>query len=168
MDGRAAKAAEYPKELYEAICRGIRKQLNHDELMSRMPRKVIHSVYLHIDSMVRGQYVHNDDVPKDRDLYWGYDFVDDVSGLQLDRKLVKAARQLEMEFFKSLGVYKHDTIDNCWRVTGKAPIGVRWGDTNKGDNENPDVRCRLVAQEINMGADDDLYAATPPIEALII
>ena len=28
------------------------------------------------------------------------------------------------------------------------------------------MRCRLVAQEINTGADDDLYVATPPIEAL--
>ena len=41
-------------------------------------------------------------------------------------------------------------------------------DTNKGDASNPDVRCRLVTQEINTYADDDLYAATPPIEALKI
>ena len=65
-----------------------------------------------------------------------------------------------------MGVYEYDTVDNCWLLTGRGPLGTRWVDTNKGDNENPDVRCRLVAQEINTGSNDDLYAATPPIEAL--
>ena len=107
-------------------------------------------------------------MPATKDIYWGQDFVDDVTGLELDRQLVDKARELEVRFFKSLGVYVYDTIDNYWEITGKPPLGVRWVDTNKGDNENPDVRCRLVAQEINTGADDDLYAATPPIEALKI
>ena len=50
-------------------------------------------------------------------------------------------------------------------MIGKGPIGTRWVDTNRGDNDNPDVRSRLVGQEINTGVDDDLFAATPPIEA---
>ena len=33
-------------------------------------------------------------------------------------------------------------------------------------DHNPDYRSRLVAKEINTHKDDDLYAATPPIEAL--
>ena len=53
-------------------------------------------------------------------------------------------------------------------MTGKKPIGVRWVDINKGDDQNPDYRSRLVAKEINTGHDDDLFAATPPIEALKI
>ena len=46
-------------------------------------------------------------------------------------------------------------------------IGSRWVNCNKGDQENPDVRCRLVAQEVNTGSGgcDDFYAATPPLEA---
>ena len=39
------------------------------------------------------------------------------------------------------------SIEECWRRTGKAPIGVRWADTNKGSDEAPDVRCRLVARD---------------------
>ena len=31
---------------------------------------------------------------------------------------------------------------------------------------NPDYRTRFLAQEINMGADDDLYAAIPQLKLL--
>ena len=30
---------------------------------------------------------------------------------------------------------------------------------------DPDVRCRLVGQEVNTHADESFYAATPPLEA---
>ena len=60
----------------------------------------------------------------------------------------------------------YDSIDNSYLLTGKKPIAVRWVDVNKGNDKNPDYRTRLVAKEINTHKDDDLYAATPPIEAL--
>ena len=46
-------------------------------------------------------------------------------------------------------------------------MGCRWVNCNKGDLTNPDVRCRLVAQEVNHGdgPTDAFYAATPPLEA---
>ena len=56
----------------------------------------------------------------------------------------------------------------CWQNTGKKPIGVRWVDTNKGSEEVPDVRCRLVARDFKNKKDtdrEDLFAATPPVEA---
>ena len=71
-----------------------------------------------------------------------------------------------MEFFYKMGVYEYSAVNECRRLTGKGPIGTRWVDTNNGDNVNPDIRSRLVGQEINTGSDDDLFAATPPIEAL--
>ena len=52
------------------------------------------------------------------------------------------------------------------RATGGKIIGTRWVDVNKGDTEVPDCRSRLVGREFNIGKDDDLYAATPPLEAL--
>ena len=73
-----------------------------------------------------------------------------------------------MQFFYEKGVYYYDTIGNSIKLTGKKPIGVRWVDINKGDDQNPDYRSRLVAKEINTGHNDDLFAATPPIEALKI
>ena len=51
--------------------------------------------------------------------------------------------------------------------TGKSPIGVRWVYVNKGDQGKPEIRARLVAQEIRQEASDgSMYAATPPLESV--
>ena len=48
--------------------------------------------------------------------------------------------------------------------TGKGPVSVRWVDMSKGSGE---VRSRLVARDFRGGEKgrDDLFAATPPLEA---
>ena len=63
-------------------------------------------------------------------------------------------------------LYTKVPIDQCWRITGKAPIGTRWIDINKQDEANPLYRSRLVGQEFNTSNDVSLYAATPPLELL--
>ena len=65
-------------------------------------------------------------------------------------------------------LYDKVPINECKRATGKMPITVRWIDINKGDNEKPNYRSRLVARELNTHKRDDLFAATPPLEALKI
>ena len=50
--------------------------------------------------------------------------------------------------------------------TGRKPIGVRWRNINKGDRYNVNVRSRLVAKEFNNKKCDDLFAGTPPVEAM--
>jgi hypothetical protein len=47
----------------------------------------------------------------------------------------------------------------------KGPIGTKRIDINKGDAKNPEYRSRLVAQESKRDKTDDLFAATPPLEA---
>ena len=47
------------------------------------------------------------------------------------------------------------------RVTGKKPITVRWVDHDKGDEDNPNVRPRLVARDIRKGG-ESIFAPTPP------
>ena len=42
----------------------------------------------------------------------------------------------EMMEFRTRNVYTHVPIQQCWDVTGKAPIGVRWVDINKGDSRS--------------------------------
>ena len=50
-------------------------------------------------------------------------------------------------------------------MTGKAPVGTRWIDVNKGDQDHPDYRSRIVAQEIKRDKNQELFAGTPPLEA---
>ena len=70
-----------------------------------------------------------------------------------------------MQEFRKHRVYDKVDIQECWDNTGKEPIGTRWVDINKGDESNPDYRSRLVAQEIKVDKREDLFAATPPLEA---
>ena len=92
--------------------------------------------------------------------YW-----DDLSGKELIPKLVKKARMDDMKEVNKHNVYVKVPIEECWTNTGKQPIGTRWVDVNKGDDANPEYRSRLVAQEIKVDKREDLFAATPPLEA---
>ena len=90
---------------------------------------------------------------------------DDVSSVDLDPEPVKQAREVEMAFFRKMQVYTR-VPRAMQRMNGGKIIGVRWVDVSKGDSGNPDTRSRLVGQEVNTGKNDELYASTPPLEAL--
>ena len=95
-----------------------------------------------------------------------YEAVDDVSGAVLDEKMAREARRVEMEFFERMGVYTRVTMDDARKSGVGKFIQGRWIDINKGDTERPDYRSRFVGKEFNTGTDPELYAATPPLEAL--
>ena len=90
---------------------------------------------------------------------------DDTTGEELDHKMVRAARDEEMVEVRKHHLYSKVPLKECWERTGKDPIGVRWVDVNKGDNVHPEYRSRLVAKEIKANKREDLFAATPPLEA---
>jgi hypothetical protein len=79
--------------------------------------------------------------------------------------LVDAARKIETESIKKHGVCEKVPIEECWRNIGKDLAGVNRVDTNKGDKENPEYRCRLLAKELKKDKREDLFAATSPLEA---
>ena len=56
-------------------------------------------------------------------------------------------------------------MKECYEKTGKEPIGVKWIGVNKGDKNNPEYRSRLVAHTVKKDKRQDLFAATPPLEA---
>ena len=58
-------------------------------------------------------------------------------------------------------------IGHSWEKTGKCPASVRWVDVNNGGEGEMEVRCRLVARDFKGKAKgrDNLFAATPPLEA---
>ena len=59
-----------------------------------------------------------------------------------------------------------------WKVRPRAAagdkriVGTRWACSNKGDELRPDVRCRLVCQEVKTYETEEFYAAPPPGETL--
>ena len=56
-------------------------------------------------------------------------------------------------------------MQEAMRVSGKKPIRGKRVDVNKGDEASPEYRSRYVACEIKRDKRDDLFAATPPLEA---
>ena len=75
-------------------------------------------------------------------------YKDALTGQTLPPALVEEARKRELEYFASKGVWHLRPREEAYRVMGKAPISVKWVDTNKQDDENPPIRSRLVAREI--------------------
>jgi hypothetical protein len=77
---------------------------------------------------------------------------------------VIAARKEEIKFMEDRGIWEVKPIKECWDRTGKAPVSVRWVDTNKGGEWEVVVRSRLVARDFKGkdGDRDDLFAETPP------
>ena len=82
----------------------------------------------------------------------------------LDAQLVKAARQEEIRGAEAMEVWVKVPRIEAVAKTGKAPVGTILVDTDKGDGTSPNVRSRVVAQELRRESDFILFVATPPIE----
>ena len=143
--GRTRKAEVYPEELCREIVLGLRDQMMYD---GRMITGGIGAVTPAEED--KGSFKR----------YW-----DDISGEQLNSDMVDIARKEEMVEVKKHAVYDKVDLTECYEKTGKPPIKTRWVDINKGDRIHPEYRSRLVAQEFNTGKREDLFAATPPLEA---
>ncbi len=90
---------------------------------------------------------------------------DEITGAILPPLLVQQARAEELKFMSEWGVWERAPISACWQETGRAPIGSKWVDVNKGDAVKPLIRSRFVVKEIATYKSDDFFAATPPLEA---
>jgi hypothetical protein len=78
---------------------------------------------------------------------------DDVEGGVLPMARVKEARRKEVTYMRGRKLCELRPIEECREKLGKAPVSMRWVDTNKG-NEHADegeVRCRLVARDFKCG-----------------
>ena len=92
-------------------------------------------------------------------------FSDDITGQPLNPEICRLARQKEIDYFRSQGVWDMRRVQEAWSRTGRPPISVRWVEVNKGDDEHPNYRSRLVAREIRMAGEDSIFAFTPPLES---
>ena len=57
---------------------------------------------------------------------------DDVHGGALPKEMVEEARKEEIGIMQGRNIWSLKPIEDCWRGTAKAPLTVRWVDTNKG------------------------------------
>ena len=76
------------------------------------------------------------------------------------------ARREEVEHIGRHKMYTRFSRETCLRETGRAPIKTGWAETDRGQPEKPNVRARRVAKEYKTNARPELYASTPPLEAL--
>ena len=163
LEGRNTKLAQvYPREFCRAVCEGIAAEKRLRALGMEV---------LSLDQIEEAASQYGVDPSSDLHedgLEPGMMAADDQSGEELDVGRVRGARKEEISYFRSMKVYDKVPKDRCWKETGKAPIGVRWVDINKGDTITPNYRSRLVAMEFKTDERPEWYAATPPSECLKI
>jgi hypothetical protein len=132
--GRIAKAAAvYPRKLCRAVLKGFCAQLKKDGSLE--------NGVFGIDT------VHEKDTIRDESTEGcSGKFRDDITQQLLRDDLVLAAREKELEYFRSKSVWVKRLRQEAFDRTRRAPITVRWVDVNKGDDEVPNYRSRLVAR----------------------
>ena len=91
------------------------------------------------------------------------EYYDEVIGRRMPPDLVRAARRGEANCtldWKTWGWV--DRVEG-WRRSRRQPLKTCWVDVNRGDDETPDIRSRLVAKEIAFHKGDDFFAGTPQL-----
>ena len=140
MTGRDMRKAErYPPRLLKAILRGLRRHIDGRPDYT-------------IGALDAGPHVDEEEPSlKDFSGKWidsdRMEFYDELTGLEMEPDMVRAARRTEMEFMATLNVWSYSTVAQAHADIGRAPFGVRWIDSDKGDSTRPDYRSRLVVQE---------------------
>jgi hypothetical protein len=174
--GRAKHAAVYPPELCRSILRGIERQRLREgaKVPSHAERQVERGcgifnlqddrekVELAPDACYEELMHESEALGK----IGQEQYFDNLSGSALPPRLVEKARKEEIDFMLDWEVWEEVPVARCWQATGKGPLGGRWVDVNKGDEETPNVRCRYVAKEIAYHKSDEFFAAMPPLETL--
>ena len=101
---------------------------------------------------------------RDLPMVFNKSYKDEYTCEELPLGHVRLAMQEELAYFNDKVWICAPLSEAMADVDGKI-IGSRWVNCNKNDVNDPDVRCRLVAQEVSLHADDSFFAATPPLEA---
>ena len=94
-------------------------------------------------------------------------YFDENTWEQLDARLVEAAEKAELARFQQMGVYEYVTRSEALNDPEGIFVNVKWVRTNKGTYEDPNIKCRLVAQELGYGQRvDELFSGTPSLQAM--
>ena len=157
--GRVARdAARYSPELCKAIIRGISNEL--------LSRGILKSGEVGMHAVTDDEEVTK--IMKSAATGYSGKYKDDLTGQLLKDSLVQEAREVELRYFESKGVWTKVPRQHAFARTGRPPITVRWVDVNKGDDINPRYRSRLVARQMKAmdSSGESFFAPTPPLESL--
>ena len=86
------------------------------------------------------------EIPEEETVDFDMEAWDDVTGKALDPKTVRQARLKEMKYVKEKEVWQPISREEA-RRRGWKVVKIRWFDINKGDEDMPNYRSRLVAKE---------------------
>ena len=187
VSGRAKAAEDYSLELISEILRGIRDTADHEEDWDDSLGKDVENatkvagcfhdvkdinlgaVYKAEDAMAKTEnlsvkFKHDKGRSEVRKLEFKERYKDEYTGEDLPMGYVREAMREELDYFCDR-VWVGVPLSEAQSDPEAKIVGSRWVNCNKNDAHDPDVRCRLVAQEVNLHADDSFYAATPPLEA---
>ena len=160
MNGRAHYARRYPPQFVRGVLQAMRRQLELDGRLSSLA------------SLCSGPVPEEKLVEDPDEFEEAYQcFYDDVTGCPLDPEQVRQARLEEIAWMRSKPVWSEVPRRQALERTGRPPISTRWVDVNKGDEQKPVHRSRLVVREIKRKGeqtlpDHALFASMPPLEAL--
>ena len=162
ISGRARHAQTYPRQLCQAVCKGVAAQKAADlggtrevallEIGEMEALVGDARLYAGLDNVAAHDGIIGKEEAASRALhevesdYWA---TDDVTGEALKPSLVQVARAEEIAYFKSIKAYREVQRQKCYEVTGKKPIAVRWIEINIGDTALPNYRSSLLAKELN-------------------
>ena len=90
---------------------------------------------------------------------------DDLTGMRLQADKVIEARSKEMKYVRDMKAWEK-IPRSLAQAKGWNIIKTRWIDINKGDDDNPMYRSRLVGNEFNNESKDGIFVGTPPLEGL--
>ena len=164
----ARQAQTYPSGLCRAILKGCRRQLVADGLVEAGVVGIQDRDAEAEEIQKRCEETLHEDFERLLNVGStpGAKYRDSLTGQPLRPELVREARAKELRYFESKRVWTKVKRAEAVARQGKAPITVKWIDINKGDDENPLYRSRLVAREVRKHGEASIFAPTPPLEAL--
>ena len=130
----AHQARAYPPKLVAAILRGTRVQFR---VRGEILNLIILCRWIRLEP----------ETAEELESYW-----DDANGGYLNPKLVRLARQKEINEIHNDKVYEMRPSKKCREVTGKKPMAMRCVDTIKRDEENLEYRSRIGAKDLKSEA----------------
>ena len=128
-------AAIYHFKLCRAILVGFRRQLKVDGIC-----KDGYVGMMEAEPIVPLLHVGSCDQILDVEIDGGVVYRDDLTGQVLDPRLVRAARQKELDFFESKSVWSLKAFEEARRRTGKPPVTERWQGKEAGVLAYQDVK----------------------------